>query len=93
MRMERPAMDDFLASVERQAFRMAGFATRNDDEALDIVQDAMLKLVRKYSNRSAQEWPPLFYRILSNAITDWHRQRQRDLHPRLTSDRLDSPMP
>ena len=42
MRMERRTMDEFLASVERRAFRMAEFATRNADEALDIVQDLSL---------------------------------------------------
>ena len=74
MRMERPAMDDFLASVERQAFRMAELATRNSDEALDIVQDAMISLATRYSKRPQDEWRPLFYRILSNKVRDWHRR-------------------
>ena len=71
------SLDSFLAGVERRAFQMARVSTGDPDAALDIVQDAMLKLVQKYGKRSAEEWPPLFYRILSNTITDWHRQRQR----------------
>jgi RNA polymerase sigma-70 factor (ECF subfamily) len=72
------SLDSFLAGIERRAFQMARVSTGDPDAALDIVQDAMLKLVKKYGRRPAEEWPPLFYRILSNAITDWHRQRQRD---------------
>ena len=70
-------LDSFLAGVERRAFRMARISTGDADAALDIVQDAMLKLVRSYRHRPAAEWPPLFHRILSNAITDWHRQQQQ----------------
>jgi RNA polymerase sigma-70 factor, ECF subfamily len=75
MRMERPVMDDFLASVERQAFRMAEFGTRNADEALDIVQDAMISLVKNYSTKPDTEWKPLFFRIVQNRIRDWHRKK------------------
>ena len=75
MRMERPAMDDFLASVERQAFRMAELATRNADEALDIVQDAMISLVNNYSTKPEPEWRPLFFQIVQNRIRDWHRKK------------------
>lgn len=69
-------LDSFLAGVERRAFRMARISTGDPDAALDIVQDAMLKLVRSYRHRPADEWSPLFYRILGNTITDWHRQQQ-----------------
>ncbi len=71
------SLDSFLAGVERRAFQMARVSTGDPDAALDIVQDAMLRLVKNYRHRSASEWPPLFYRVLSNAVTDWHRQRQR----------------
>lgn len=67
-------LDRFLATVERRAFRIAEYATRNRDEALDIVQDAMLKLVQRYADRLPDDWPPLFYRILNNRINDWHRR-------------------
>lgn len=70
-------LDSFLAGVERRAFNMARVSTGDPDAALDIVQDAMLRLVRSYRGRPAEEWPPLFYRILGNAITDWHRQQQQ----------------
>lgn len=52
---------------------MALVAIKNPEDALDIVQDAMLALAKKYSNKPAQQWPPLFYRILGNRITDFHR--------------------
>lgn len=69
------SLDAFLASVERRAFRMAEVATRDRDEALDIVQDAMLQLSRRYAARPAQEWPALFYRIVENRIRDWQRRQ------------------
>lgn len=68
-------LDAFLASVERRAFRMAEIATRDRDEALDLVQDAMLQLSRRYAGRPAEEWPALFYRILENRIRDWQRRQ------------------
>lgn len=64
----------FLVENERQAFRMAQLATGNTEDALDIVQDAMIKLVQKYSNRSSSEWGPLFHRIVQRQITDWYRK-------------------
>lgn len=68
-------LDKFLASVERRAFQIARMALRDEDEALDIVQDAMLKLARSYGARPSEEWRPLFYRILNNRIRDWQRRR------------------
>ena len=76
MRIDRPAMDDFLASVERKAFRIAGFATRSEDEALDIVQDAMISLVKNYATKPETEWQPLFFQILQNCIRDWARKKK-----------------
>jgi RNA polymerase sigma-70 factor (ECF subfamily) len=67
-------MDEFLQSIERRAFHMARMATGSRDDALDIVQDAMFKLVQKYADKSADEWRPLFYRILNRKITDHYRR-------------------
>ena len=67
-------MEEFLASVERRAFRMAELATRSSDDALDILQDAMIALVQKYSDKPPEEWKPLFFQILKNRIRDWHRK-------------------
>jgi len=64
----------FLQGAQARAFRIARFATRNNEDALDLVQDAMFKLVEKYSGRPETEWPPLFYRILHSRINDWHRR-------------------
>lgn len=68
------SMNQFLAAVERRAYRMAEFASGSRDDALDIVQDAMLTFVRSYASRPEPEWTPLFYRVLQSRITDWHRR-------------------
>src|SRR5580704_13514123 len=69
------ALDAFLVSVERKAFRMAQIALRHEADALDVVQDAMLQLASRYATRPPEEWRPLFYRILENRIRDVQRRR------------------
>src|SRR6185295_9540781 len=69
------ALDQFLSSVEKRAFKIAQLGLRNDDDALDAVQDAMMKLVQSYASRGSEEWRPLFYRILANGIRDMQRRR------------------
>ena len=69
-------LSDFLRSVEKRAFKRTVFAVRDEDAALDIVQDAMIRLAERYADRPAAEWPLLFQRILANATTDWFRRRK-----------------
>jgi RNA polymerase sigma-70 factor (ECF subfamily) len=70
------SMDAFLASVERRAWGMANMALRSREDAFDAVQDAMLRLVRSYGNKPAEEWTPLFWSILRRRITDMQRRRK-----------------
>lgn len=70
------ALERFLAGIERRAYRIARMAVRNDDDALDIVQEAMIRLARHYGARPTEEWRPLFYRILNNGIRDCMRRRR-----------------
>lgn len=67
-------LDAFLRSVERRAFKRTAYMVRDDDAALDIVQDAMIRLAQHYAHRPAEEWPMLFQRILSNATMDHFRR-------------------
>ncbi|RZL03786.1 MAG: RNA polymerase sigma factor [Rubrivivax sp.] len=69
-------LNSFLISVERRAFKRTAFAVRDDDSALDIVQDAMIRLTQSYADRPSNEWPMLFARILSNATLDWFRRQK-----------------
>jgi RNA polymerase sigma-70 factor (ECF subfamily) len=69
------ALDSFLMGVERRAFRIAQIALSHEADALDVVQDAMLQLSTRYASRPAEEWKPLFYRILQNRIRDVQRRR------------------
>jgi RNA polymerase sigma-70 factor (ECF subfamily) len=69
-------LSSFLASAERRAFKQAQFAVRDADGALDIVQDAMLKLAENYGDRPAAELPLLFTRILQNTIHDYFRRQK-----------------
>lgn len=68
-------MDSFLASVEKQAYVIAIAACKDEQNALDIVQDSMLNMVKNYADKDQQSWPPLFFKILNNRITDQHRKR------------------
>lgn len=69
------ALEQFLATIERKAFKVANYALRHEDDALDAVQDAMLSLVKRYAERPSEEWKPLFYRILDNKVRDLQRRR------------------
>ncbi len=71
---ETEALDNFLRSVQARAYRIAQIATNHSEDSLDIVQDTMFKLVEKYADKPATDWPPLFYRILNSKIHDWYRR-------------------
>jgi RNA polymerase sigma-70 factor, ECF subfamily len=66
----------FLKSVEKRAFKRTVYTVRDDEAALDIVQDAMIRLAERYADRPAAELPLVFQRILSNATMDWFRRRK-----------------
>ncbi|HOY02090.1 RNA polymerase sigma factor [Zoogloea sp.] len=72
----RLELSDFLASVEKRAFKQALFAVRNEESALDIVQDSMMRLAEKYGDKPLDELPMLFQRILQNAIRDYFRRQK-----------------
>ena len=67
-------LSDFLASVERRAFKQCVYAVHEEQAALDCVQDSMMKLAEKYAQRPAEELPLLFQRILQNTIRDHFRR-------------------
>lgn len=69
-------LSDFLKSVEKRAFKRTVYTVRDEDAALDIVQDSMIRLAEKYADRPAAELPLLFQRIMSNATMDWFRRRK-----------------
>lgn len=68
-------LNRFFIEIEKRALRIAEISVRDRDEALDLVQNAMIKLTRNYADKSSDEWTPLFYRILQNGIRDWHRRQ------------------
>lgn len=79
-------LSDFLITIERRAFKQTAYAVRDDHAALDIVQDAMMKLAEKYGDKPATEYPMLFHRILQNTMRDyWRRQKVRNLWTTLLS--------
>jgi RNA polymerase sigma-70 factor (ECF subfamily) len=77
--VEQPVtLEGFFRQVERRAYRTALLSTKRSADALDIVQNAMLRLVQHYRERDAAEWPLLFNRILHNSIMDWHREQTKE---------------
>lgn len=71
----RIRLDRFLRSVERRALRMAQLAVGDVDDALELVQDSMFGFVRSYAEKSEDDWPPLYWRVLDSRIQDHHRRQ------------------
>lgn len=69
-------LSDFLKSVEKRAYKRSLYHVRNEEAALDIVQDSMLRLAQHYGDKPAAELPMLFQRILSNCTLDWFRRQK-----------------
>lgn len=69
-------LSDFLKSVEKRAFKRSVYHVRNEESALDIVQDSMMKLAQHYGDKPASELPMLFQRILVNCTLDWFRRNK-----------------
>ena len=69
-------LSDFLKSVEKRAFKRSYYHVRNEESALDIVQDSMMKLAQHYGDKPPAELPMLFQRILSNCTLDWFRRQK-----------------
>jgi len=67
-------LEEFLKYIERRAFHMARLSTRQIDDAHDIVQEAMYKLIEKYAHKQPLDWKPLFFTILNSKITDYYRR-------------------
>lgn len=70
------SMAVFLQEIEKKAYHLALLSVGSHADALDLLQDTMIKLVTKYQNRPSNEWKPLFYKILKNKIRDWHRHQK-----------------
>jgi len=69
-------LSEFLKSVERRAFKRSVYHVRDEEAALDIVQDSMMKLAEHYGDKPITELPMLFQRILSNTTLDWFRRQK-----------------
>ncbi|MCO4089149.1 MAG: RNA polymerase sigma factor [Limnohabitans sp.] len=69
-------LSDFLKNAEKKAFKRAYYHVRDEEAALDIVQDSMIKLCTNYADKPLTEIPLLFQRILSNTVLDWFRRRK-----------------
>lgn len=74
--MPPQTLEAFLADIEKRAYHMAAFATGSHADALDLLQDSMIKLVTNYADNPPEQWKPLFYKILQNRIRDYHRHQK-----------------
>ena len=72
---EYSTIEEFLKFISPGAFSICFMSCKNRDDAHDIVQSSMCKLVEKYRNNAQSQWKPLFYTILRNKLNDFHRKR------------------
>ncbi|MCG8317693.1 MAG: RNA polymerase sigma factor [Pseudomonadales bacterium] len=72
--MDNKALDQFLSDVQMRAYQMARMAVGCEQDALDIVQDAMMALVKHYADKEASQWHGLFFKTLQNRIYDQYRR-------------------
>lgn len=75
-RASATSLNAFLAQIEHRAFRLAEMQLRQREDAMDAVQDAMLRLAQHYWDKPPEEWAPLFWGILRRRIVDLHRRRK-----------------
>jgi RNA polymerase sigma-70 factor (ECF subfamily) len=68
-------LNRFFIEHEKKAYTLAFMSLKNQDDALDVLQDVMIKFVEKYKHKQYQVWAPLFYRMVQNRITDFHRKK------------------
>lgn len=69
-------LDIFLRDQQKEAYAIALLNTRQPEDALDVVQEAMIAFVTAYQHKPQDQWKPLFYRILHNKMNDHHRKRK-----------------
>lgn len=75
-------LKNFMQEVTGRALVMMESATQNQQGiAMDLVQEAFISLHKSYSDRSTEEWYPLFYTILTNKLQDWRRKEARRAQP------------
>tara|TARA_Y100000992_G_scaffold302511_1_gene276995 strand:+ start:2733 stop:3272 length:540 start_codon:yes stop_codon:yes gene_type:complete len=73
--MRDTKIEDFLKDVSIRAFNICVVSCNNKDDAHDIVQNSMCKLVEKYKHNPSNQWKPLFYTILRNKLNDYYRKK------------------
>ncbi len=80
-------LNKFFIAHEKKAYAIAFMSLKNQEDALDVVQDVMIKFVQKYSNKEESCWQALFYRMINNRVTDFHRAntKKKSLFSFLTS--------
>jgi RNA polymerase sigma factor (sigma-70 family) len=74
VKVEHDSIETFLADIGARAFRFAELGLRQREDALDAVQDTMMRMLG-YRDRSSTEWTPLFWSILRRRVVDVQRRR------------------